>query len=55
MILQDTWGNPYLYESPGSHGHDYEVTSYGADGEEGGKNQNADIYSWEVEHEHALK
>jgi len=55
MVLQDTWGNPYIYESPGRHGHDFEITSYGADGKEGGKYQDADLHSWEVESEHAWK
>jgi general secretion pathway protein G len=49
--LQDGYGNPYYYESPGSHGHDYEITSYGADGKEGGEDRNADLHSWEVENE----
>ena len=48
-IPNDPWGNPYLYESPGSHGFDYEVRSLGADGIDGGEEENADIESWNIE------
>ncbi len=44
----DPWGNTYLYESPGSHGFDYEIRSLGADGLEGGEDENADIESWNI-------
>ncbi|MBN2400966.1 MAG: type II secretion system major pseudopilin GspG [Spirochaetes bacterium] len=43
----DPWGRPYVYVSPGEHGNDYEIMSYGADGQEGGEGKNADIKSWE--------
>ncbi|MEW6001040.1 MAG: type II secretion system major pseudopilin GspG [Nitrospirota bacterium] len=42
----DPWGRPYHYESPGSHG-DYDLFSYGVDGEPGGEGENKDINSWE--------
>jgi general secretion pathway protein G len=42
----DPWGNAYVYRSPGRNGG-YEITSYGADGKEGGEGDNADINSWE--------
>jgi len=45
-IPADPWGNPYIYRTPGRNGG-YEVTSYGADGKEGGEGENADINSWE--------
>jgi general secretion pathway protein G len=48
-IPDDPWGNPYIYESPGSHGFDYEITSLGADGLEGGEDVEADIESWSIE------
>jgi general secretion pathway protein G len=38
----DPWGHPYLYRSPGSKG-DFEVISYGKDGQPGGTDENADI------------
>jgi general secretion pathway protein G len=45
-IPSDPWGNQFVYRSPGRNGG-YEVTSYGADGKEGGEGDNADINSWE--------
>jgi len=47
-IPKDPWGNNYVYISPGVHG-DYDLYSYGADGEEGGEGRNADIQSWNLE------
>jgi general secretion pathway protein G len=41
----DPWDNPYMYLTPGPDGHPYEVTSYGADGQQGGEGENADITS----------
>jgi hypothetical protein len=41
---QDAWGNPLAYKKPGS-GNDYDLISYGADGEPGGDELNADISS----------
>ena len=38
----DPWGNPYVYFSKKST---YEIVSYGADGEEGGEEDAADISS----------
>jgi general secretion pathway protein G len=48
QVPDDPWGNDYLYESPGSNGFDYEIRSLGADGVEGGENENADIASWNI-------
>lgn len=45
-IPVDPWGNPYVYLSPGRNGG-YEIVSWGADGREGGEDDNADITSWE--------
>ena len=36
------WGNPYLYQCPGVTG-DYDLISYGADGQPGGTDKDADI------------
>ena len=47
-ISKDPWGNEYVYLSPGGHG-DYDIISYGADGEPGGENYDKDITSWEDE------
>ncbi len=45
----DPWHNPYVYISPGVHNKEYDIKSYGADGEEGGEGKYADIESWNVE------
>ena len=42
----DPWGNPYVYRFPGEHGPEPDIFSYGADGEPGGEETNADIVSW---------
>lgn len=41
-VPQDPWGRSYTYRSPGSKG-DFEVISYGKDGQAGGDGENADI------------
>lgn len=38
----DPWGRPYIYRSPGSKG-DFELTTYGSDGQPGGVGDAADI------------
>lgn len=45
-LLKDPWGRAYNYEYPGQHG-EYDIYSYGADGQPGGEGKNADINSWE--------
>lgn len=45
QIPQDPWGNEYQYVIPGEHG-DYDLFSYGADGQPGGDGVNADIGNW---------
>ncbi len=47
-VPKDPWGHEYVYASPGVHG-DFDITSYGADGQAGGEDFNADINSWEIE------
>lgn len=47
-IPNDPWGNPYVYLSPGVHG-DYDLLSYGADGQPGGEGDDADIANWNLE------
>ena len=42
--LKDPWGNPYVYIQPGQvHPENFDVKSYGADGQPGGDGDNADI------------
>jgi general secretion pathway protein G len=45
----DPWGNKYVYISPGQHGPDYDLKSYGADGIEGGEEYDQDVESWRVQ------
>jgi general secretion pathway protein G len=44
-LPMDPWGRSYVYRFPGTHG-DFDLLSYGADGQEGGDGDNADITSW---------
>ncbi|MDR1885151.1 MAG: type II secretion system major pseudopilin GspG [Synergistaceae bacterium] len=41
-LPKDAWGNEYIYVCPGERG-DYDIISLGADGKEGGEDNNADI------------
>lgn len=43
--LLDPWGNRFYIIVPGPDGHPYELVSYGADGQPGGTNENADLSS----------
>jgi general secretion pathway protein G len=45
-LLNDPWGQPYKYKVPGEHG-DFDIVSFGADRQQGGEGNNADINSWE--------
>lgn len=38
----DPWGRPYVYKAPGTKG-DYDLLSYGKDGQPGGSGEAADI------------
>ena len=44
-VPMDPWGRPYIYKCPGDHG-DYDLVSLGADGQEGGEGENADVVCW---------
>ena len=48
-IPRDPWGNEYRYLQPGSKGGEYDLYSFGADGELGGEDADADISSWNLE------
>ena len=49
-IPLDPWGNNYVYIYPSVHGNkDYDLLSYGPDGENGGNGINADIVSWNLD------
>jgi general secretion pathway protein G len=42
---KDPWGNDYRYAAPGQNNAPFEISSYGADGREGGDGANKDITS----------
>ena len=45
-VPKDPWGNDYVYVFPGEHG-EFDLSSYGGDGQPGGEGENADINNWE--------
>ena len=45
QIPLDPWGKSYLYKAPGDNG-EYDLISYGADGQAGGEGENQDVVSW---------
>jgi general secretion pathway protein G len=45
-VPNDPWGRPYVYAQPGSHGGDFDLLSYGKDGQPGGTGEDADITNW---------
>ena len=47
-VPKDPWENDYVYLSPGLHG-DFDLSSYGSDGEPGGEGKDEDINNWELE------
>lgn len=46
-LPNDPWGKPYLFAVPGRKGA-FDIYSLGADGQPGGDQENADIYSSEI-------
>jgi general secretion pathway protein G len=48
-VPSDPWGNKYVYLSPGANGGQYDLKSYGRDGEDGGAEDDADIESWNLD------
>jgi len=47
-IPDDPWGNPYVYNPKGEHNPDsFDLSSLGADKNEGGDGKNADINNWD--------
>jgi len=46
-IIEDPWGNDYIYICPGIHDeYGYDLISFGSDGCEGGSGDAEDIVSW---------
>lgn len=48
-LSKDPWGNDYQYLYPGTRGGEYDLWSYGADGQPGGEGPAADIGNWNVD------
>jgi general secretion pathway protein G len=48
-VPKDPWSRPYEYKYPSEHGDEPEIISYGADGQPGGEDINADIVSWKAQ------
>ena len=48
-VGKDPWGNDYIYVFPGTHGQEFDLYSLGADSQEGGEKENADIGNWNIE------
>lgn len=46
VIPKDPWGNDYQYRKPGQDNRPYDIYSFGADGQQGGESDNADVTSW---------
>ncbi len=42
----DPWGREILYRYPGRQNADFDLFTYGADGQEGGEGENADVANW---------
>lgn len=47
-VPKDPWSSDFVYLSPGINS-DFDLISYGPDGESGGEEENADINNWEIE------
>lgn len=47
-LPKDPWGNDFVFLSPGMYG-DFDLSSYGPDGESGGEGENSDINNWELQ------
>lgn len=46
-LPQDPWNQPYLYLHPGNNG-EYDLYSFGRDGEQGGAGPDGDIGNWNL-------
>ncbi len=44
-VPADPWGNTYVFKIPGDHG-EYDLLSYGKDGQPGGEGEGADVTNW---------
>jgi len=46
-LPQDPWNRPYQYANPGQRG-EFDIYTLGADGQEGGEGNDADIGNWDL-------
>ncbi len=47
-LPKDPWGQDYQYQYPGQH-MDFDIWSFGADGQSGGANENQDVGNWNID------
>jgi general secretion pathway protein G len=45
-VPADPWGHPYVYVQPGTHENDFDLLSFGRDGQAGGSGEDADLANW---------
>ncbi len=46
LVPADPWGHPYIYLQPGTHQNDFDLASFGRDGQAGGSGEDADLVNW---------
>jgi len=46
-LPKDPWGKDYIYSNPGQK-NEYDLITYGLDGEQGGEKENMDISVWDT-------
>ena len=44
--IRDPWGRELIYRYPGRYNADFDILTYGGDGQEGGEDENQDIGNW---------
>lgn len=47
-VPTDPWGQSYQYKAPGDNQRDYDIVSFGKDGQRGGDGNGADVTSWQT-------
>ena len=45
-VPADPWGSPYVYKFPGEHNNEFDLWSFGKDGQPGVCGANEDIQNW---------
>jgi len=46
VLPKDPWDRDYYYLAPGTRNRDFDLWSYGGDGEEGGTGEDQDVTNW---------